>query len=137
MITIVVQILLVVWCLFCVAIAIAFGILDNTTNLLLAAVMLIAAASAILLFKWWRDEDLDPKFRILLLLLIIQVLLVGVTINVSVWVSTSRQFRNLLVDPTFLFSLTVTLQPVLMSVSITAALTTSPNPCLSSPSLWR
>lgn len=47
--------------------------------------MIIAAVSAIMLFRWYRAEDLDPKFRILLLLLVIQTLLVGISINVNIW----------------------------------------------------
>ncbi len=84
--TVLVIVLLVLWGLFCFAIGIAFGIIQNITNLLLAAAMVIGCVSAIMLFKWWRAQDLDPKFRVLLLLLIAQVLLLGVALNVNIWV---------------------------------------------------
>ena len=48
--------------------------------------MVVAAVSSIILFRWWRAEDLDPKFRLLLLLLVIQTLLIGVSLNLNIWV---------------------------------------------------
>ena len=48
--------------------------------------MLVAAVSSIILFRWWRAEDLDPKFRLLLLLLVIQTLLIGVALNINIWI---------------------------------------------------
>ena len=89
------------------AIGIAFGILQNASDILFAGCMLLAGFSTILLFKWWRAEDLDPKFKILLLLLIAQVLLLGVSLNVNVWnqkpIELSTQCMNykLLTDPIF------------------------------------
>merc|ERR1712000_705893 len=75
-----VVILLAAWGLFCVGIGLGFGIKENFTNMVLAAV------SSIILFRWWRAEDLDPKFRLLLLLLVIQTLLIGVSLNLNIWV---------------------------------------------------
>merc|ERR1712000_207096 len=72
--------------LFCVGIGLGFGIKENFTNILLAACMVVAAVSSIILFRWWRAEDLDPKFRLLLLLLVIQTLLIGVSLNLNIWV---------------------------------------------------
>jgi hypothetical protein len=77
---------LIVWGVFCVAVGLAFGFIQNVTNILLAGSVVIGSIAAILMFKWWRAQDLDPKFRILLLLLIAQVLLIGVAINVNVWI---------------------------------------------------
>lgn len=78
---------LVVWALLCVGLGVAYGILSNFTNILLAASVILTATSSILLFRWWRAEDLDPKFRILLLLLVANLLLIGVAIMVNVFVN--------------------------------------------------
>jgi hypothetical protein len=63
----------------------AFGVISNPANFLLAGCVVLGSVAAILMFRWWRAEDLDPKFRILLLLLIANVVLVGVAVNVNVW----------------------------------------------------
>ncbi len=63
----------------------AFGVIQNPANFLLAGSVVLGSVSAILMFRWWRAEDLDPKFRVLLLLLIANVVLIGVALNVNVW----------------------------------------------------
>lgn len=37
------------------------------------------------MWRWWRAEDLDPKFRILLVLLVVQLLVSGVAMHVYVF----------------------------------------------------
>lgn len=51
------------------------GIISSFGNLLLAASMAVCFTAAFLLWRWMRSEDLDPKFKIILALLVLQVVL--------------------------------------------------------------
>jgi len=73
------------WLIFCVAIGIAFGIKKDIGNILLAVSMIVATIATMMLWRGWRNEDLDPKFRILIFLMVANILFMGITMNVYVW----------------------------------------------------
>ena len=68
--------------------AVYFGATEKTERHHIGLGMLVVFifALTVILFKWWRNGDLDPKFKWLLMFAIITVVLACAVTQTYVWV---------------------------------------------------
>ncbi|KAL6056273.1 Transmembrane protein C7orf23 [Balamuthia mandrillaris] len=82
----IVGILTTIFVVFCTISGIVFGVKRNTPqHFLLVAVLLCICVILIILFRWYKQGDLDPKFRFLIFSIVVLVFLTGAVLLAYVW----------------------------------------------------
>jgi len=74
------------WVTYCVVIGVVMGILKgHISHLIFGAAILCLAALPYFLYRWYRNDDLEPKFRWLTLWSFLVLWLIGIVLNLYVW----------------------------------------------------
>jgi len=73
-----------IFVLYSLIVAIIFGIQEKE-HFVIAVAMLLSYVVLIILFKWYRAGDLEPKFKYLIALVVVSVLVTAIAVNVYVW----------------------------------------------------
>jgi len=74
-----------VFVLFTIIITVVYGILRDRDHFVLALAMISNYVVLVVLFKWWNKGDLDNKFKYLLVIVVVTVLVTGIACNVYAW----------------------------------------------------
>lgn len=76
----------IAWVVYCTIIGVVFGILrGHIQHVLFGALIVVLGAIPYLLYRWYRNDDLDPKFKWLTIWAFITLWFAGVIVNLYVW----------------------------------------------------
>lgn len=73
------------WVIYCLIIAFVHAP-TYKSHFVIAAVLVAVSLIPFLLFRWYRTDDLEPKFKWLILFGVATVWLAGVAVNMYVWI---------------------------------------------------